>query len=225
MEPAVAASIIQESWPHTLNVAVHVCAATAALLIGLLQLVRPKGDVRHGRYGRWFLRAIWIAVATAAVGVLVFRFRAFLGVITLLVAYWSFSGIRALRTRASGPTAVDAAGAALALAACVAFVIALRIVALPWSPAVIYSTLGTLFAVAAYDLIRFLFPRRWFGQIGLYEHLVKMIGAFSAALSAFAGTVLVEWQPYSQLAPSLICTVLMIGFVVRYRTGGLTSDL
>ena len=81
----------------------------------------------------------------------------------------------------------------------------------------IYSTLGALVAVAAYDLVRFAFPRAWFRRLWLYEHLIKMIGAYNAVVSAFAGTVFPGWQPFSQMAPSIAGLIALIGFIVYVR--------
>src|SRR3954466_10873555 len=103
-------SIIQNSWPHTANVAVHVVFASIALVLGFIQLVRAKGDARHLRYGRAFLRCITVAVITAAVGVVIFSSSAVLGITTLLVGYWAFSGYRALQIRTTGPGLQDALG-------------------------------------------------------------------------------------------------------------------
>jgi hypothetical protein len=65
--------------------------------------------------------------------------------------------------------------------------------------------------------VRFAFPRKWFATTWFYEHLVKMIGAYTAVVSAFSGTVFVRWQPYSQMAPSLFGTLAIIGFVIYHR--------
>jgi len=88
---------------------------------------------------------------------------------------------------------------------------------MPWSPAIIYPTLGTLVAVAVYDLARFAFPKSWFATTWFYEHLIKMIGAYTAVVSAFSGTVLARWQPWSQIAPSIVGTAAMFGFIVYYH--------
>lgn len=50
----------------------------------------------------------------------------------------------------------------------------------------------------------------------VYEHIFKMIGAFTALLSAFSGTVFSKYQPYSQFLPSVFGTGLQIGFIVYY---------
>lgn len=223
MQEAAAAALVQDTVPHSVNVAVHVLFGIAALGLGVRQLAANKGDEIHQRVGHWFLAAICGAVGTAVIGILIFEFRAFLGVVTLLVAYWAFAGYRTLRIRASGPTLFDAAGSLAGLGVAGLFVWHLSSVQFPWNPGVIYSTLGTLVTVATYDLLRFAFPRRWFARLWRYEHVVKMIGAYSATLSAFAGTVLGGFQPYSQLLPSLVCTAIMIVFLSRLRRQDVTE--
>lgn len=211
------ASIVQETLPHTVNVAIHVGFGTVALLLGLVPLVTTKGGRIHTRFGRWFLVCITVVIATAVIGIFAFGFRAFLAVITLLSAYEAYSGFRALRIRFTGPKAVDAVVSVFALGTAVLFIVYLRSVHWPWSPAVIYPTLGTLVAVAVYDLARFMFPKSWFAKTWLYEHLIKMIGAYTAVVSAFSGTVLERWQPWSQIAPSMFGTAAMLAFIVHYQ--------
>jgi uncharacterized membrane protein len=152
--------------PHAANIAVHVVLGSAALALGVWQLLASKGDAGHRRRGHWFLVCIWAAVATATVGLVVFELRTFLGVITLLTAYWAFAGSRTLRIRHTGVRAVDAVSSLAGLAAAALFVWHLQSVTFPWAPSVIYSTLGTLATVATYDLARFAFPRRWFRTFG-----------------------------------------------------------
>jgi hypothetical protein len=152
---------------------------------------------------------------TATTGLMLFRFGAFLAVLTLLVGYWLYSGVRALRIRDTGPTAGDAVASCCALLSVVIFLYYLPSVRYPWVPSIIYSTLATLTAVAVYDLARFAFPRNWFESLWLYEHVVKMIGAHGAIVSAFAGTVLPFWQPFSQILPPAIWTAFQLGFVIH----------
>ena len=104
-----------------------------------------------------------------------------------------------------------------ALVASVLLVLYLQTVRVPWAPAVVHSTLGTLVVVSLYDLARFAFPIRWFETLWLYEHLVKMIGAHSSVITAFSGTVLWRWSPYSQVLSSIVWTAFMITFVVYVR--------
>src|SRR5918993_18970 len=75
-----------------------------------------------------------------------------------------------------GPARQDAVAAISALVAVALFVWFLPRVRSPWVPAITYSTLATLALLATYDLSRFLFPKRWFESLWLYEHVAKMIG-------------------------------------------------
>lgn len=212
------ASIVQETLPHTVNVVIHVGFGTLALILGLIPLLARKGGRQHIRFGRWFLACITVVIMTAVIGIFAFGFRAFLGVITLLAAYEAYSGFRALRIRFTGPRTVDTVVSVLALGAAALFIFPLRSIHLSWSPAIIYPTLGTLVAVAIYDLARLAFPKSWFATTWFYEHLVKMIGAYTAVVSAFSGTVLEGWQPWSQIAPSILGTAAMLGFIVYYQS-------
>ena len=222
MQEAASASLIQDTLLHSVNVLIHVLLGTAALALGVRQLAATKGDESHRRFGRWFLACIWGAVGTAAVGILVFEFRAFLGVITLLVAYWAFAGYRTLRLRNHGPALTDALGSVAV-----------------WAPP--DSSSGTWRRSSFPGIPASSTPRwerwsRWrrtplavhvpptmVRTLWRYEHVVKMIGAYSATLSAFAGTVLGGLQPYSQLLPSVACTAIMIVLLVRLRREGLAG--
>ena len=217
-------SIMKDSWPHTANLVVHVLFGTLALVLGLVQLVTHKGGASHRARGRWFLGSVWIVVGTATTGLVLFRSRADLVAVTLLIAYWAYSGMRALRIRNVGPVTQDAFVSVCALIAAGLLVLYLQTGRFPWAPAVVYSTLGTLVLLSLYDLARFTFPKRWFETLWLYEHLVKMIGAHSSVVTAFSGTVLWAWQPYSQLVPSMLWVAAMIGFVVRIRLRAASSS-
>jgi uncharacterized membrane protein len=216
-------SILQETLPHTINVATHVLFGTLALLFGFLALLKRKGSVSHIRFGRYFLVCLSVVIATAIAGITAFGFRAFLGVITLLSAYEGYSGYRALKIRDSGLALQDALFAIVGIAASALFLTLAPKAGVDWSPVVIYPTLGTLIAVALYDLVRFTFPARWLQTTWIYEHLFKMIGSYTAVVSAFAGTVLVGWQPFSQIAPSAIGTIVMIAFAIRTAMRGVTA--
>jgi len=209
------ASIIHATVPHTINVIVHVAFGTAALAAGVVPIVTSKGGPVHRRFGRYFLACLAVVVLTAAIGVFAFEFRAFLGIITLLASYDAYSGYRALRIRTTGPRPRDTVVAVSALLMAAVFLAYLHVIRMPWAPVVIYSTLGALVFVASYDLVRLAFPTRWFARLWLYEHLAKMLAAYTAVVSAFAGTVLSSWQPYSQILPSAFGTCAMLGFGIH----------
>ena len=201
---------------HIANIVVHVMAGTLGLALGFAQLAGRKGKGQHATRGRVFLTCVWIVVATASIGLTAFRFVAFLGVITLLVAYWAYSGYRALHIRDTGPNMHDALASCAGLGAAATFIMFLQRATFPWAPMVIYSTLASLALVCTYDLARFAFPTRWSRRLWLTEHIVKMLGAHGALAAAFSGTVLAAWQPISQVAPSVLWTAAMAGFAAYY---------
>lgn len=202
---------------HQINIAAHVLFGGSALLVGLFQLLTEKGGSAHHFLGRLFLALFAVVIATASLGSLLFEFRAFLVVLTLLSAYQAISGFRALKIRKEGLKAFDILFALAGLAASAAFIAAVERGDYPWDKKVIYSTLGTLIFVAGYDLLRAVFPRRWFETTWIYEHLFKMIGALSALASAAVGTIYPDFQPFSQLAPSAAGVLLILFFAARVR--------
>lgn len=137
---------------HTANIVVHVLFGSMALLIGCAQLVRRKGGQRHRSHGRRFVMAMVVVVGTAALGLAVFRFGAFLAVITALAAYWTYSGWRALRIAETGPQLSDTVAPLIGLAGTAAFLFYLPAIRFPWAGAVIYSTLAT--HARAYPLLK-----------------------------------------------------------------------
>lgn len=202
---------------HSTNIAVHVVTGTLALLVGLVPIFSAKGGAFHRRFGRYYLALMTVVVLTAALGVAVFEFRAFLTVVVGVAGYQAFAGYRVLRFKTTGPQRLDLVVALLALLGAGAFFVLLHRIDLVWSPDVMYAVLGTLATTAAYDLARPLFRRRWVrGRFWLYEHLWKMLGTYSALLSAFSGTVLEAYQPYSQFLPSVLVTSVALGFLAYY---------
>jgi hypothetical protein len=191
---------------------------TAALLLGLGALVSAKGGFRHRRFGRWFLYAISVVLVSATVGLLVFNFRAFLAVVTLLSSYEAFSGFRALRLRGARPARIDQAASAVGIVSPILLLMAMSRLQLPWDPVLTYSILGALFMVTTYDISRNFLPTTWLRRVWVQEHLVKMIGAFSAVSSAFAGTVFPGFMPWSGILPSAMGSLLIVMFLWRLPT-------
>lgn len=200
---------------HAANIATHVIAGVIALLLGLAQLATNKGGTAHRWIGRLFLGAFAVVIATAAVGVFLFEFRAFLSVIALLAAYQAISGRRVLTIRRTGLAAFDVGLSLIGLGAVAAFAFAVSAVDYPWDDTVIYSTLAWLALIAGYDLLRIAMPRRMLEATWIYEHLTKMIGALAALASAFAATLAPQWAPWSQLGPSALGVALIIFFALR----------
>jgi uncharacterized membrane protein len=204
---------------HTANIVTHVAAGSLALLCGVVALLTPKGGSRHRQAGRIFLYFLAVVVMTGLFGVFIFKRNVFLLVITLLSGYLGYSGFRIIKLRNNRPYVVDLVAATITLVAALYFLYYLSRIGTMWSPVVIYSTVGYLFLVIAYDVGRYLIPARYYRNGWLYEHIVKMVSAFSGLLSAFSGTVFPQFQPYSQILPSVLGTAIYIGFMIYcYRS-------
>jgi hypothetical protein len=99
-----------------------------------------------------------------------------------------------------------------------AFILAIRALHKPWSPALTWSVLGGLMGLAAYDLTRLLLPQHWLRSVWLQEHLYKMLAAFIAAAATGAATVFPDWAPWSALVPVIGGEVLTVFFLFAYRS-------
>jgi uncharacterized membrane protein len=204
---------------HIANIVTHVAAGSLALLCGVAALLTPKGGRGHRQAGRIFLYLLAVVVMTGLFGVFIFKRNVFLLVITLLSGYLGYSGFRIVKLKNNRPHLADIAVAIITLMAAIYFLYYLSKIGMMWSPVVIYSTVGYLFLVIAYDMARYLIPVRYYRNGWLYEHIVKMVSAFSGLLSAFSGTVLPQFQPYSQILPSVLGTAIYIGFMIYcYRS-------
>jgi hypothetical protein len=181
-----------------------------------LQYVSTKGKKLHTKIGNLFLRLLLIVIITGLIGVFVFNRNTFLLIITVLSAYYGFSGYRVLQTKNNKPKLLDISIAIISLIAVFYFLYYFKSIGMYWSPVIIYSTFGTLVMIIVYDFLRYLIPKDTYKNIWLYEHIYKMIGAFTALLSAFSGTVFENYQPYSQFLPSVFGTLLQIGFITYY---------
>ena len=190
---------------HTLNIVAHIGAGTIAMLIGLWLQLNTKGTRAHRRLGRIFVGFTLVVCATAVIGNAVFRFMPLFAVLTVLVFYQLLSGWHVIYTREAGPNRVDAllcAGTAVWTIALVPLLLANT--TRESAPVVIYATLGTLLALIAYDVMRWLFPRRWHAKLWRYEHIYKIVASMYAMLSAAAGNLFPDSHPWSQLLPSAL---------------------
>ena len=201
---------------HQTNIIVHVTAGSVALLLGLLALVVKKGGKQHKFIGNIFLIFLSIVIVTGLLGVLVFGRNTFLLVLTILSGYSGYSGYRIVKQKNNSPKITDIVVALVAVSSGLYFVYYFKSIGMIWSPVIIYSTVGYLFLMVVYDVLRYFIPAGTYKKMWLYEHIVKMTGAFSGLLSAFSGTVFEQYQPYSQFLPSVAGTIAAIAFVVYY---------
>jgi len=199
---------------HKGNITIHVFAGSLALLTGIYILFKAKRTRIHRISGRGFLLLLAIVVFTGLLGVFIFKRHSFLLVITVLSGYMGFSGLRAIRSKSNKPQVLDIAVAFLALASVIFFLWYFTKTGMVWSGIIIYSTVAYLIMAVVYDLSRYFIPKKVYGKLWLYEHILKMVSAFSGLLSAFSGTVLPQYQPYSQFLPSVLGSLIAVGFII-----------
>jgi len=201
---------------HSANIATHVGAGAAALGIGLFALFSRKGGLLHRRAG-WVTASLGgVALVTAIMAVLLVHPPAPLVAATLSASYQYLSGLRSARLR-WGRLGWPDIGLALAGLALVALLLHLMSSGTrSWSPAIGYSTMGFITIMALYDLSRPAWFRVWQAHVRPLDHGVKMIGFYFAMMSAGAGNLLAQWQPLSQVLPSMLGMITMIAFVVYY---------
>jgi uncharacterized membrane protein len=200
---------------HQLNIGIHVFAGTIAMVIGLLAIIYNQKVALHKKLGRYFLYLIAIVIVTAFIGFFLFRNNPFLLMLTLLSMYVSYAGFRNVQLKERRSTIFDALVAIAVLVVSIAFVVKLSMNQATWNPSVVLPTMGALWLVTGYDLVKFLLLHPLIKKWWLYEHIYKMISAFSALVSAFSGNVLRDFHPYSQILPSVFCTMMIIWLITR----------
>jgi uncharacterized membrane protein len=211
---------------HHANIALHIACGTLALVIGLVMIARPKGDALHRKLGRVFVALVCIVVASATFGIVFFRHDVALSAITVLVGYQLFSGIRAIRSKGAMPRTLDTVLAIVALVAGCAFLIYLKQGnAAFWRPAVTTPLAGWLIFVSSYDLVRLVFPARWRLCIWTVEHGVKLIFTIGGLASAAAGTITPQLAPWSQIGPSAVFGLVVIGYLAIFARAQMANAL
>lgn len=200
---------------HKINIAVHVAAGSLALIVGLMALIVNKGKKLHQLTGRLFLMLMSVVILTGLIGVFVFGRNTFLLVITVLSGYLAFSGYRVIKVKSNVPKVIDIGICLLSLISVSYFLYYFKSIGMIWSPVIIYSTVGYLFLMIVYDCGRYFIPAKTYTNIWIYEHILKMVSAFSGLLSAFSGTVFPQYQPYSQFIPSILGTLTAICFMTH----------
>lgn len=211
---------------HEINIFIHILSGSLSLLLGLLAILSTKGGKLHNASGKYFLVFMSIVIFSGLIGVFVFGRNLFLLVITVLSGYVAFSGYRTLKAKDNTPNKLDISVAIISLVILGYYLYYFKQIGMYWSPIIIYSTVGALVFIVAYDILKYLIPQEKYvkNKIWLYEHIYKMMSAFSGLLSAFSGTVLDEYQPHSQYLPSVLGVFVAIGFMLYLGMYGLRRN-
>jgi hypothetical protein len=148
--------------------------------------------------------------------------------LTLGAAAPAFSGVRVLRRKRPERDAAQRATRFDWLVSATIVAAASVLLVLTWTqPAtrnrgLVFALAGAAVAHMLYDLWRFARPTRWPSgpNVWLFEHIVRMLAAYFAAVAAFSGSVLVLFDPpWRQLWAVILGQWLTVAFLVRYRRG------
>ncbi|MFM9840092.1 MAG: hypothetical protein ACKVOQ_17635 [Cyclobacteriaceae bacterium] len=200
---------------HHVNLGIHILAGTVAMIIGLLAIIYNRQVALHKKLGRYFVYLLVVVVATGFIGFLFFRNDPFLLMLTLIAGYVGYAGYRNVQLREKRGSIWDVSVALAVLSTALMYTWQLSQSQVLWNSSVILSTVIALALVTMYDLIKFFFFHSYMKGWWLYEHIYKIISAFSAMVSAFAGNTLRGFHPYSQIGPSAVCMMLIIFFIVQ----------
>lgn len=207
----------------------HIAFGTAAVVVGLIALLAAKpvdsgrGRV-HQRSGRLFLICM-VAVLGSALVLTIIAFDPYFAGLTASATIALFSGYRVLGRKRPDLSASHRARAVDWIVTATAFVIGAMLMGIVMTGAmtqnvpVVYALGGGTMTYALYDLYRFARPRAFpfSPDLWLYEHLVKMIGAYFAAVAAFSGSVLVLLPPpWRQLWAVMLGQFLAVALVIFY---------
>jgi uncharacterized membrane protein len=200
---------------HQINIGIHAFIGTLAIIIGIIAVWYNKNAIVHKKWGTYFVVLLSMVVVTGFIGFLFFRKDPFLSMLTILSGYVGYAGFRAVKLKEKKGHTIDIAIAIFSLSLGIVFIWYLTEGQDSWNVSVVLSTLIALAIVTIYDIIKYFFLFSYLKKWWLYEHIYKMISAFSALTSAFAGNVWRDFHPYSQLGPSIIGTFLIAYFIVQ----------
>ena len=208
------------------TLALHIACGFALVVAGLAPIFTAKGSRLHRWSGRVFVALMSISLAAAWV-MTALHFNAYFAALSATATITVFSGVRVLgRKRPDLDPAQRAKpldwAMTLAVVAVGAWVLALLILGRTGGNTAISAAL--VYAAITYggwDLWRFVRPTAWpfSPNLWTYEHLVKMLSAYGAVLSAFSGNFLtVLPTPWSQLWPTLLFQPMAVIWIIVLAT-------
>jgi uncharacterized membrane protein len=205
--------------------ALHIAAGTAALVCGAAPIFAPKRQGFHTRWGRRFVTCM-VTVLGSAIGLTVLALNPYFAALTTLATLGCFSGVRVLKRKRPDLRREDRARpldwavtlAAISVAALLGLLVATG--DMRGNPTVVYALVGGAFVYGGWDLLRFAVPTGWpfFPRLWFYEHLVKMLGSYSAVVGAFSGSVAFRFlpDPWKQLWATIVFNILTLAMIAWY---------
>ncbi|MDB5472573.1 MAG: hypothetical protein JWR84_4133 [Caulobacter sp.] len=210
--------------PHAFDpvLALHITTGLAAVAAGLAPILARKGSRLHRLSGRLFVGLMTTLLICAWI-MTALRFNAYFAALSATATLTLFSGVRVLGRKRPDLDPADRAKpidwiVTLAVISVGLWVLLLIVTGRTGGKTVVSAAL--VYAALTYggwDLWRFSRPTAWpfFPDLWTYEHLVKMLSAYGAVMSAFSGNFLtVLPAPWSQLWPTVVFQPLALIWVV-----------
>jgi len=200
---------------------IHVSTGLCAVLVGVMPIVTRKGGRAHRFWGRLFtgLMAVLLVCAWAMTAL---RFNTYFLALSATATLSLLSGVRVLRRKRPDLNTADRArsldwAATLGVTGIGLWVLVLLAKGQSDGPATVSVALAvSALMMGAWDIWRFSAPKSWpfSPELWTYEHLTKMLGAYSAVLSAFSGNFLTALPaPWSQLWPTVLFQCLILVWI------------
>ncbi|WP_454761637.1 hypothetical protein [Caulobacter segnis] len=206
--------------------ALHVACGFALVAAGLLPILTRKGSRAHRWSGRTFVALMSVLLAAAWI-MTALHFSAYFAALSATATLTVFSGTRVLRRKRPDldprqrATALDwiVTLFVIAVGAWVLFLVATGQTGR--NGAVSMALVYGAFTLGGWDLWRFARPTDWpfSPDLWTYEHLVKMLSAYGAVMSAFSGNFLTFLPtPWSQLWPTLLFQPMAVIWIIVLAT-------
>jgi uncharacterized membrane protein len=216
------------TWLFSPVLALHLAAGFTAVAAGLLPILTAKGSRLHRLSGRVFAGLMSVLLVAAWV-MTALHFNPYFAALSATATITLFSGLRVLGRKRPDLDPRQRARpldwtVTLAVVGIGLWILVLLIQGrvggkTAVSAALVYAAL----TYGGWDLWRFACPTAWpfSPNLWTYEHLVKMLSAYGAVLSAFSGNFLTFLPtPWSQLWPTLLFQPLaVIWILVLARRG------
>ncbi len=196
----------------------HVSTGLAAVVVGLGPLLTRKGSRAHRLWGRLFV-GLMTTLLACAWAMTALHFNTYFLALSATASLTLLSGVRVLGRKRPDIRVEERARPLDWIATLGALGVGLWVLGLIATgrsdgPPVVSAALayGALSA-GVWDVWRFSRPRDWPFSTDLwrYEHLVKMLSAYAAVLSAFSGNFLtVLPPPWSQLWPTALFQLMAV---------------
>lgn len=208
--------------------AIHITTGLGAVVIGIAPILTRKGSPAHRWAGRLFA-GLMTTLLACAWAMTALKMNTYLLALSGASTLTLFSGLRVLGRKRPDIRRSDRATpldwvVTLTLAGVGLLILWLVLTGRSVGPAPISIALvSSALLMGGWDLWRFMRPTDWpfSPELWRYEHLWKMLGAWSAVLSAFSGNFLDFLpMPWSALWPTLVIqtlTVIWIAVLILRR--------